>query len=204
MDGEGTIGLTSNRSTKNPASNARKSEFCFSNGDERMILKCVNVIESIGISPYVTCLEPRAHQNLKRFRVCVSKLADIKVLTELMIPHLTSKLEQAILMNRYVTSRLSDPWINGDLQPDGKRHKATRRRISPDEAAWADRVAQLNDPASRASTTAREGAAIELDRRRAEAKARLQADRDRQHSDRRDRNNANRRIMRARATQDTV
>lgn len=166
FDGEGTITMTKNHGTKHPDWNARKSEMSISNCDERLIVKCVSIIESNGIRPYITCIVPKKRGSLKAYRVCVSKLADTKRLAELMLPHLTSKLEQATMMIRYSTSRLDRAFILNENQPDGKKHMLTRRPISQEEQEAADLLLEYNNRNSRSSTTAREGARLMLERRK--------------------------------------
>lgn len=150
FDGEGTITVTRNGSTKHPEQNARKTEMVIPNGDERIVLRCVETLESIGIKPYVTCLEPGSHQRLKRWRVGISKRADILVLTEKLIPYLTAKREQAILLKRYVVSRIDRENANGN--------RLTRQRISEEESFLGDKIVEFNDPLSESSQTVRGGA----------------------------------------------
>lgn len=163
FDGEGTITMTKNNGTKNPDWNARKSEMSVTNCDERLIVKCIVILERIGIRPYVTEIHPRKRVNArsntqKAYRVCVSKLKDTQTLSRLLAPHLTSKVDQAILMDRYASSRLERAWLLGQKQNDGKKHKLTRRPISSEEAIAADHLVEFNNRFSRSSTTAREGA----------------------------------------------
>lgn len=154
FDGEGTVTVTRNGSTKHPEQNARKTEMTIANSDERIILRSVNILESIGIRPYVGCLEPASHQRLKRWRVAVSKRSDVKKLTELLIPQLTAKKEQAILLNRYVTSRIDRETLAGN--------RITRQNISTDEASWGDEIVNFNNPLSGPSQIAREAAKKDL------------------------------------------
>ena len=154
FDGEGSITVTRNGATKHPEQNARKTEMTIANSDERIILRAVRILESIGIRPYVGCLEPGSHQNLKRWRVGITKRSDVKRLTELLIPQLTAKKEQAILLNRYVTSRIDRETAHGN--------RLTRQPISSDEAKWGDELVGFNNPLSGPSQTVRKDAATEL------------------------------------------
>lgn len=150
FDGEGTITVTHNGSTKHPGQNARKTEMVIPNGDERLILRSIEVLESMGIKPYVTCLEPASHQRLKRWRVGITKRSDILILTEKLIPYLTAKREQAILLKRYVASRIERELASGN--------RLTRKPISEEEAFLSDKIVELNNPLSGPSQTLREGA----------------------------------------------
>jgi len=154
FDGEGSITVTLNGATKHPNQNARKTAMTIANSDERIILRSVQILESIGIRPYVGCLEPASHQRLKRWRIAIAKRADIQRLTELLIPQLTAKKEQAILLNRYVSSRIDREEKNGA--------RLTRQPISVDESSWGDHIVEFNDPLSGPSQTARKGAVSEL------------------------------------------
>jgi hypothetical protein len=166
FDGEGTITMTKNNGTKHPEWNARKSEMSIANCDERLIVKCVSILESNGIRPYITTISPRKNLNQFAYRMCVSKLADTKKLAEMLLPHLTSKREQATMMIRYATSRLDRAFILNESMPDGKKHMLTRRPISKDEQESADLLIEYNNRNSRSSTTAREGAKLMLERRK--------------------------------------
>lgn len=154
FDGEGTITVTRNGSTKHPEQNARKTEMTIPNGDERMILKIIIVLESLGIKPYVTCLEPASHQRLKRWRVGVTKRTDISTLSGALIPYLSCKREQAILLKRYVDSRIKRETENGN--------RLTRKPISEEEKFLGDKIVEFNNPLSGSSQTVREGAKNEL------------------------------------------
>jgi len=154
FDGEGTISVTRNGQTKHPEMNARKTEMTIANGDERIILRALEVMESIGIKPYVGCLEPASHQRLKRWRVSVSKRSDVLILTGRLIPHLTAKREQAMLLKRYVASRITREEANGA--------RLTRKPISEEESFLGDKVVEFNNPLSGSSQTVREGAKNKL------------------------------------------
>lgn len=154
FDGEGSITVTYNGRTKHPEMNARKTAMTIANSDERIILRSVNILESIGIHPYIGCLEPASHQRLKRWRVAIAKRSDIQKLTELLIPQLTAKKEQAILLNRYVSSRIDREERNGA--------RLTRQPISSDETSWGDQIIDFNDPLSGPSQTARKDAGDNL------------------------------------------
>ena len=150
FDGEGTITVTRNGSTKHPEQNARKTEMVIANGDERIILRAIEVLESIGIKPYITCMEPASHQRLKRWRVGITKRVDVFTLTGILIPHLTAKKEQATLLKRYVASRIERETANGN--------RLTRQKISEEESFLGDKVVEFNNPLSESSQTVREGA----------------------------------------------
>lgn len=154
FDGEGTMTVTRNGSTKNPEQNARKTEMVIPNGDERIILRSIEVMENIGIKPYVTCSDPASHQRLKRWRVCVSKRSDIVKLTGALIPYLTAKKEQAMLLKRYVESRISREESNGA--------RLTRKKISEEEAFLGNKVVEFNDPLSESSQAIRGDAKQQL------------------------------------------
>jgi hypothetical protein len=158
FDGEGTLSLGKNNGTKHPDWNARKITLVVPNSDERLILRAVEIFERMGITPYITCGEPNAHQNLDRWRVCVTQREDVRKVVIALIPYLTAKREQAILMRRYVESRLKREFILNQKQPDGKRHKLTRRPISEAETKLADRLLTYNDPLSGPSQTIRKAA----------------------------------------------
>lgn len=166
FDGEGTITMTKNWTTKHPNNNARKCEMSITNCDERLVVKCVSILEANGIRPYITNIVPRKSGNQKAYRVVVTKMVDTKKLSEMLSVHLTSKFEQAIALNRYVTSRLDRAFILNQTQPDGKKHMLTRRPISKDEEKDADLILEYNNRKSSSSTTAREGARLMLERRK--------------------------------------
>ncbi len=149
FDGEGTISVTKNNGTKNPEWNCRKTDMAIGNGDERIILRAVQILESLGIRPYLTCAEPASHQRLKRWRIGVTKRADVRRLTELLIPQLTAKKEQAILLNRYVTSR---------IEREEKLGMTRKNPVSLDEVSLGNQILDFNNPLSGPSQTAREDA----------------------------------------------
>ncbi len=178
MDGEGSIQLNFNRSWRNPENMAMKVRVSFANGDERLILRCVNILESLGMIPYVVGLPPTSHQTLWRWQASIQKMDDALTLCRLMLPHLTAKRDRAFYTIKYLESRIKDQFIFGGTQPGTTRHKATRRAVTADEQRWASLVAEHNKALSPASTTAREGARQTLLARQEVAKAKLKNNRE--------------------------
>jgi hypothetical protein len=158
VDGEGTFAISKNNGTRNPEWNARKVELSISGTDERLILRCVGILESLQVRPYLVCVKSKKKNRQDAWRVAVSKMGDLCTISKMLLPFLTCKAGQALAMYQYTESRITRTLNLDKKRLDGKRGRLTRHQITPEEFALGERLLAFNDPRSGTSTTAREGA----------------------------------------------
>lgn len=160
IDGEGSFTITKNRYAPDKPPNV-KAALTIPSTDERIIAKTMQVIRSMGIKPYL-CEHPPKTKRKRYWVVGITKLADLAKITELLIPYLMRN-DNAVMMNKYTTMRLTGPWIDKGNDPVTGKHKMGRRPLAAEEwdivqAMYAN---NQNTP-SGSSTTAREAARTTL------------------------------------------
>ena len=78
-----------------------------SNSDDHFINKSVEVIQSIGINPYIS--EQKLNKKWKKvYRVRVHKRLEVKKLLETMLPYLTAKKARASLVINYINNKITN------------------------------------------------------------------------------------------------
>jgi hypothetical protein len=154
IDGEGSFTVTKNKYAPDKPPSV-KAALTIPNTDERIILKSVQILERFEVSFYIS--DHAAKNTRKRYWVvAVSKLSDLMRLTERLIPHLSGKKEQALLLHRYTSLRQTGPWIDKGINPVTRKHQMGRRPLACEEWDLVNKIYQENGKGS--STTTREAA----------------------------------------------
>lgn len=160
IDGEGSFTITKNRYADNKPPSV-KAALTIPSTDERIIAKAKRVISEMGIKPYL-CEHPPRKRRKRYWVVGVMKLADLAKISGLLLPYLTRD-DNAVLMNKYATMRMTGPWIDKGIDPKTGRHKMSRRPLATDEWDIVQAMYANNQKTpSSSSTTTREAARQDL------------------------------------------
>lgn len=101
IDGEGSISMTiTNKRVYTPW-------VTIYNTDEKIILKVQSLLESIGVSKPVHKFGRKNPHHKPSYHIQISKHAEIKLLLDLVVPHLSGKRERAEIMLEFVNARIA-------------------------------------------------------------------------------------------------
>jgi hypothetical protein len=128
IDGEGSIGVGYRESK-----NSYQTQIQLENTNVALMDRAVSIAESVGVNPRLTTRVKNQLKNPKwkvSYRYCITKHSEIELLLQALIPHLTAKKAQAILLLEWVQDRQSlgrSP--RGHLMPHTEKSKQIYQKL---------------------------------------------------------------------------
>lgn len=109
----------------------------WSNSDDSFIQKCVEIIQSLGINPYIS--EQKLNKKWKKiYRVRIHKQEQVKKLLTLMLPYLTAKKARSQILLNYLDNK--DRHYVDDMKNANKRGDHTESSETICETPMGDDI----------------------------------------------------------------
>lgn len=117
-DGEGTFSIVKQyvHATKN-SNFGLNPKVTMENTSSELLEESCKILDSIGITYYISEREPRSEKHKKSYVLQICRLDMIIKFCDVLIPYLISKKAQASLLRRYALSRIRVYQLNGKKVP---------------------------------------------------------------------------------------
>jgi hypothetical protein len=133
-DGEGTFSII--KLHKHPGRINLAAKATMENTDTALVTECCKVLSSLGVQYFICYRKRKTDKHKDAYTFSIIKYEDLKRFCTILSPYLISKKSRALLMKRFVESRLAA------MKKHGQDHR--NMGFSKKEHLLADKMHELN------------------------------------------------------------